>query len=87
MLRTIEMWNAVPQFIGSVIVNRSSLATPIPIPDIEAQLGIPTLGVIPPAAELCVASQKARVPLVAFDPQSLMAQSLITLAGRLATEA
>ena len=87
ILRTIEMWNAVPQFIGSVIVNRASLATPIPIPDIEAQLGIPTLGVIPPAADLCVAAQRAGVPLVAFDPQSLMAQSLIALAGRLATEA
>jgi hypothetical protein len=45
------------------------------------------LGVIPPAADLCVAAQKAGVPLVAFDPQSLMAQSLITLAARLATEA
>jgi pilus assembly protein CpaE len=87
VLRTIELWNAVPQFIGSVIVNRASLATPMPIPDIEAQLGIPTLAVIPPAPDLCVAAQKAGVPLVSFDPQSLMAQSLITLAGRLATEA
>ena len=81
---TIQSWKTSPSLIGSVIVNRTPLAAPMDLAAIEMQLGVPTLGVIPPAADLCIAAQKAGMPLSSFDRDSLAAQSLISLADALA---
>jgi pilus assembly protein CpaE len=83
ILETIQSANVIPRLIGSVIVNRTPLAAPMDLSEIEMQLGIPTLAVIPPAADLCLAAQKARVPLCLFDPDSLAARSLGNLADAL----
>ena len=85
ILLSIGVWNPALQVAGAVIVNRAALATPIPIPKIEAELGVPTLRVIPPASDLCNAAQNAGSPVVAFDPESLVAGSLAALAERLAS--
>lgn len=82
MARAVESWNSAPQ-IGSVIVNRVAVSTPMPLTEIDAQLGCPTLGVIPPDPDLCRSAQNARTPLVSFDPESLMGEALATLAERL----
>ena len=84
ILETIHAWNAMPPLIGSVIVNRAPLAAPMDLSDIEMQLAIPTLGVIPPAADLCVAAQKAGMPLALFDPDSIAAQGMISVAEAIA---
>ncbi len=68
---------------GLVIVNRVPLSAPLPLTDIESQLGLPVLGVIPPAADLCASAYRAHTPVVKFDPQSLMGTSLVQLAKRL----
>ncbi len=83
MLQAIEAAQASPQEIGAVIVNRVPLALPMPLRDIESQLRIPTLAVIPPAADLCASAQRARVPVISFDPESLVAGSLVNLANEL----
>ncbi len=80
ILGAIESWDAVPPMSGIAIVNRVPLASPLPIEDIEARLGLPILTVIPPAADLCLQSQKARVPIVQLDPESLAAESIVALA-------
>src|SRR5271157_1242250 len=85
ILLSIGVWNPALQVAGAVIVNRAALATPITIPKIEAELGVPTLRVIPPASDLCNAAQNAGSPVVAFDPESLVADSLAALAERLAS--
>jgi HPt (histidine-containing phosphotransfer) domain-containing protein len=85
ILLSIGVWNPALQVAGAVIVNRVALTTPIPIPKIEAELGVPTLRVIPPASDLCNAAQNAGSPVVAFDPESLVAGSLAALAERLAS--
>lgn len=83
MLEAIEACRASPQAIGAVVVNRVPLALPLPLRDIESQLGIPTLAVIPPAADLCAGAQRARIPVISLDPESLVAGSLINFANEL----
>ena len=85
ILLSIGAWDLPVQVTGAIIVNREALATPIPIPEIEAELGAPTLAVISPAPDLCNAAQNAATPVVTFDPESLVADSLTKLAERLAS--
>lgn len=82
VLQVIQSWEAAPQ-IGAVVVNRTSLGSSAPMSEIEAQLGVPVFGTIPPAADLCLAAQKANAPLVLFDAESLAASCLQRLAERL----
>jgi Flp pilus assembly CpaE family ATPase len=84
MARAIESWNAAPQPIGAVIVNRAAVGSPMPLPEINTLLGCQVLGVIPPAADLCLSAQNACAPLVAFHRESLMAGSLNALSEILA---
>jgi pilus assembly protein CpaE len=83
MLETILNWNAPAPVFGAVIVNRSALAVPLDLAEIEIQLAMPILGVIPPAPDLCVAAQKAGAPLALHDPESLAGRSLAALAERI----
>ena len=81
--QSIEGWNHAPE-MGAVIVNRAPLDASASVAEIELQLGMPILGVIPPAPDVCCAAQSAYTPLVAFDPESLAAGSMTALAKRLA---
>jgi pilus assembly protein CpaE len=84
VLETLKSWNIAPSLFGSVIVNRAALAAPVELGEIERQLGIPTLGIIPPAPDLCAAAQKAGTPVVVFESDSLVSRSLTALAERIA---
>jgi Flp pilus assembly CpaE family ATPase/HPt (histidine-containing phosphotransfer) domain-containing protein len=84
ILHSLGGWTPALQVAGAVIVNRAALATPVPIQEIDAELGIPTLRLIPPAPDLCNAAQNAGSPVVTFDPESLVAGSMVALAERLA---
>ena len=66
--------------IGVVAVNRASLACPLSVDEMQNLVGMPVLGAIPSAADLCSAAQKARRPVIPFDPESLAAQSLSRIA-------
>ena len=81
--QAIEAWNDGPE-MGAVIVNRAPLNVSASIAEIERQLGMPVLGVIPPAPDVCCAAENAHTPLVVFDPESLAASSMTALAERLA---
>jgi MinD-like ATPase involved in chromosome partitioning or flagellar assembly len=85
MARAIESWDAAGQRIGAVIVNRASISSPMPLPEINTILACQVFGVIPPGADLCSSAQKACLPLVAFYPESLVAGSLNALSEILAT--
>jgi len=85
MLSTIGQKSLCPRgSIAAVAVNRASLACPIGVDELQRTIGIPILGSIPPAGDLCSAAQKARRAIVAFDPESLAAQSLVQIAFSLA---
>jgi pilus assembly protein CpaE len=83
MVRAIESWDNAPR-ITPVVVNRATVVTPVALQDIDAQIGIPALGVILPEADLCLRAQNARTPLVALQPDSMVAESLIAFAEALA---
>jgi pilus assembly protein CpaE len=87
MLKAIQFWQPTPTLLGAIVVNRTVFASPLELADLESLLSIPILGVVPPASDLCVAAYKAGCPVVAFDPESLAAQSLSALAERLAARA
>jgi pilus assembly protein CpaE len=84
MVQTIESWDEAPR-ISPVVVNRATVVTPVPLADIDTQIGIPALGVILPEADLCLRAQNAHTPLVALQPDSMVAESLIALGEALAS--
>ena len=84
MMGAIEAWDDAPR-IAPVIVNRSTVVTPMPLQEIDAQIGIPALGVILPEPDLCLRAQTAHTPLVALQPDSMIADSLIALGEALAS--
>ncbi|MGZ3621060.1 MAG: AAA family ATPase [Candidatus Binataceae bacterium] len=79
LLHAIESWKAGRVSLGAVIVNRAALVSPMPLADIEVQLAIPILAVIPPAADSCAAAQHAHSPLLEFDADNLPALALRAL--------
>jgi len=84
MTRAMEAWHGTPQPIESILVNRASLSTPMPLSEIETQMGFPSLAVIPPGPDICMGAQHAHTPVIAFQPDSLIADSLIALATKCA---
>jgi len=71
----------------AVIVNASALACPLDLQEVQNEIGIATLGVIAPDADLCCAAQKARVPGITLGPASPFAQSLTAMARNIAAPA
>jgi pilus assembly protein CpaE len=66
--------------IGIVVVNRASLACPLSVDEVQRLIGMPVLGTVPPAGDLCSSALKALRPVVHFDSESLAARSLIQVA-------
>lgn len=85
MTQAIEAWEGAPQPIETMVVNRAQLSCPMPLREVEAQLGFPPLAVMPPAPDLCLAAQHAHLPVIAFQPESLVADSLVALAVKCAS--
>jgi pilus assembly protein CpaE len=81
-LDAIQNWERAPAFIATVVVKHSSDVAPIPLPEIEGELGVPIHSVVPPASELCAQAERARLPMIQCDPDSLAADSFLTLARR-----
>jgi len=76
ILSRMDSWKAGKLTIGAVILNRAALVSPIPFAEIDGALRIPTLGVIPPAADLCAAAQYAHTPMMTLDVDSLASIAL-----------
>ena len=70
--------------MGAVVVNRTLLAKAMKLPEIRSRLGCEIVGVVPPAAEACIAAQERGVPLVLHQPHSTAAVNLTEIANRLA---
>lgn len=67
--------------IGIVVVNRASLAYPLTVDEVQRLIGMPVLGAVPPAGDLCSSALKVLRPVVHFDPESLAARSLVQVAS------
>jgi pilus assembly protein CpaE len=86
MAQAIEEWDGTPQPIQMILVNRAAPHCPMSLPEIETLLGFPALGVVPPEPDICLGAEMAHKPLIAFQPDSLLADSLITLAEKCASD-
>lgn len=67
---------------GSIVVRLTAEGIPTSPAEIEAEMGVPILAVVPPAPELSTQGERTRLPLVQSEPQSLVAEGFITLAHR-----
>jgi MinD-like ATPase involved in chromosome partitioning or flagellar assembly len=83
ILNRVDSWKAAKLTIGAVILNRAALVSPMPFAEIAAELHIRTLGVIPPATDLCAAAQHAHAPMVTLDTESLASVAMHDLAREL----
>jgi pilus assembly protein CpaE len=86
MARAMEAWESAPQPIEIVLVNRASPTCPMPLAEIETQLGFPALGVVPPGPDICLSAELAHTPLIALQPDSLLAGCLVALAEKCASD-
>jgi Flp pilus assembly CpaE family ATPase len=86
MLQQIDAASHPLRLIAPVLVNRAPLFSPFPLADIERELGVPPVGVIPPAPDLFLAAQNAHKPAVTFQPEGLTAGAFLTLAENLAKQ-
>jgi pilus assembly protein CpaE len=69
--------------LNAVVVNRAANADGIRLEEIAAQLDCGMLGVIVPAAEVCLLAEKAGVPLVVLRPEHVASQILCEFVERL----
>jgi len=83
-LKLLKSWGISEGAVGLVVVNRTMLA--VSLAEIRSQLGCEIVGVMPPAAEGCIAAQKRGVPLVVHQPANIAAGSLIEIANRLTAD-
>ena len=79
ILSRVDTWKAGRLTIGAVILNRAALVSPMPFAEIDDELNVGTLGVIPPAPDQCAAAQHAHSPMVTLDSDSLVSVALLEL--------
>jgi len=69
--------------VGAIVVNRMIIARAMKLREIRSRLGCEIVGVVPPAAEACLAAQERGVPLVIYEPDSMAAVNLTEMTNRL----
>jgi MinD-like ATPase involved in chromosome partitioning or flagellar assembly/CheY-like chemotaxis protein len=82
-LELLRSWGVSGGLVGAVVVNRTLLAKAMKLPEIRSRLGCEIVGVVPPAAEACIAAQERGVPLVLYQPDSMAAVNLTEISNRL----
>lgn len=84
MRNLLEEEGVLQKVNGTIVVNRYTRDVPLELTDLEQQLGLPMIAVIPPSPEHCVGAHKARKSVIALDPESLLASCLVELAQTIA---
>jgi MinD-like ATPase involved in chromosome partitioning or flagellar assembly/CheY-like chemotaxis protein len=82
-LELLRSWGVSGGLVGAVVVNRTLLAKAMKLLEIRSRLGCEIVGVVPPAAEACIAAQERGVPLVIYQPESTAAVNLAEISNRL----
>jgi MinD-like ATPase involved in chromosome partitioning or flagellar assembly len=87
MLKALDSWGVGGSLVGVVLVQHripdNSMMT---VGYARRHLVCPLVGVIPPAPDLCEQTLRSGSPLVLSNPDSICAEALDELAGRLAAE-
>jgi DNA-binding response OmpR family regulator len=82
-LELLRSWDVSGGLVGAVVVNRAITARAMKLREIRSRLGCEIVGVVPPAAEACIAAQERGVPLVIYQPDSTAAVNLAEMTNRL----
>jgi MinD-like ATPase involved in chromosome partitioning or flagellar assembly/CheY-like chemotaxis protein len=72
--------------LKAIIVNRSAPETGLRVNDIGSQLDCKVFGVVTPAAELCLRSQRAGTPFVLSEPNSLASVAIYEMVYKLLSQ-
>ena len=83
VLRQIRTATALDSKVRVAVVERTSLETPPPMPDIQRELKVRPLSVIPSAAAAIALSQSAHTPLVLLYPENPFSLAHSELADQL----
>ncbi|MBA3531018.1 MAG: response regulator [Ardenticatenales bacterium] len=87
MLEFLATWGISGSLVAAVILNRAAASGALKPHEVQAHLGCPLLGIVPPAVELCMMATRQGVPLVLGQPTHIAAQSLIEVANKLRADA
>jgi DNA-binding response OmpR family regulator len=82
-LELLSSWGVGVGLVGAIVVRRAIAARAMRLPEIRSRLGCDIVGVVPPAAEACIAAQERGVPLVLYQPDGMAAVNLTEVASRL----
>jgi DNA-binding response OmpR family regulator len=82
-LELLGLWGVSGGLVGAVVVNRTIAARAMKLREIRSRLGCEIVGVVPPAAEACIAAQERGVPLVIYEPDIMAAANLTEMANKL----
>ena len=88
--RTIQLlrhWGVEERSLSAVVVIQDAMGGFMSVSDLETKLGCPVAAVVPPAADLCVQSQRTGTPFTLLEPDNLATGSLTALAEKLAEPA
>jgi MinD-like ATPase involved in chromosome partitioning or flagellar assembly/CheY-like chemotaxis protein len=72
--------------LKAIVVNRSAPETGLRVNDISSQLDCKVFGVVTPAAELCLRSQRAGTPFVLSEPNSLASVAIYEMVYKLLSQ-
>jgi DNA-binding response OmpR family regulator len=81
----MKSWGVYGNRLGIILVNRVPLVTPIKIDQIRVSLGHEVIGVIPSAAESLIASQRAGLPMILFQPNSDASKAYTEITKRISS--
>jgi DNA-binding response OmpR family regulator len=84
LVSLFSVWGVDKKSMAAVLVTKDPMSAFVPAPQAAAEIGVPVVSVIPPAAEALEICRRKGSPLVVAEPESLAADSLRALAERLA---
>ncbi|MHB9038679.1 MAG: AAA family ATPase [Armatimonadota bacterium] len=86
MLDLLKSWGLKQEQIGAVFVNRTAYTAGVSMSELNSQFACSIVGVVQPAADLCLEAQMRGLPLVLVDPDNIAAASLVELANRVISD-
>jgi DNA-binding response OmpR family regulator len=79
----LRSWGVYGNRLGIIVVNRIPLVNPIKLDQLKTGLGHEIIGVIPTAAEALIASQRAGLPIILFQPSNDVSKAYVDITKKI----
>jgi MinD-like ATPase involved in chromosome partitioning or flagellar assembly len=83
VVEQMRSWGLHGDRVGVIVVNRTTLPTPLKIDQFRAGLGHEVIGVIPTGSEAISAAQRAGLPVVLYRPDSDTSKAFVEITKRI----